>query len=84
MNTLEKADIRNIIEMPDLSAQEVCEVIKKELNIEISPTLSKEEMVDEVYNAYQLALQEIENNSNYLLDSSGLWLLSDTVSIINV
>jgi hypothetical protein len=61
MNTLEKADIRNIIEMPDLSAQEVCEVIKKELNIEISPTLSKEEMVDEVYNAYQLALQEIEN-----------------------
>ena len=50
--------------MPDLSAEEICDVIKKELNIEIKPSLDKSEMVDEVYNAYQLALQEIENKKN--------------------
>ena len=61
MSTLTKEDIRNIIDMPDLTAEEICGVIKKELNIEIPPTLDKSEMVDEVYNAYQLALQEIEN-----------------------
>ena len=61
MSTLTKEDIRNIIDMPDLTAEEICGVIKRELNIEIPPTLDKSEMVDEVYNAYQLALQEIEN-----------------------
>tara|TARA_R100000008_G_C3585985_1_gene172324 strand:+ start:2131 stop:2580 length:450 start_codon:yes stop_codon:yes gene_type:complete len=64
MNTLEKEDIRNIIEMPNLSAQEICDVIKKELNIDIKPDISKEDMVDQVYDAYQLALQEIENKKN--------------------
>ena len=64
MSTLTRDDIKNIIEMPDLSAEEICEVIKKELNIDIKPTLDKREMIDEVYNAYQLALQEIENKKN--------------------
>tara|TARA_Y100001937_G_C7051660_1_gene299419 strand:+ start:355 stop:798 length:444 start_codon:yes stop_codon:yes gene_type:complete len=64
MNTLTRDDIKNIIDMPDLSAEEICDVIKKELNIEIKPSLDKSEMVDEVYNAYQLALQEIENKKN--------------------
>jgi len=64
MSTLTRDDIKNIIDMPDLSTKEICEVIKKELNIEIEPTLDKSEMIDEVYNAYQLALQEIENKKN--------------------
>ena len=64
MSVLTRDDIKNIIEMPDLSAEEICEVIKKELNIDIKPTLDKSEMIDEVYNAYQLALQEIENKKN--------------------
>jgi len=64
MSTLTRDDIKNIIEMPDLSTEEICQVIKKELNIEIEPTLDKSEMIDEVYNAYQLALQEIENKKN--------------------
>ena len=64
MNTLTREDIKNIIDMPDLTTEEICSVIKKELNIEIKSTLAKDEMVDEVYNAYQLALQEIENKKN--------------------
>jgi lysine/ornithine N-monooxygenase len=64
MSTLTRDDIKNIIDMPDLSTEEICQVIKKELNIEIEPSLDKSEMVDEVYNAYQLALQEIENKKN--------------------
>ena len=61
MNTLTKEDISNIIDSPNLTSQEICEVIKKELNIDIDSGLSREEMVDSVYDAYQLALQEIEN-----------------------
>ena len=64
MNTLTREDIKNIIDIPDLTTEEICSVIKKELNIEIKSTLAKDEMVDEVYNAYQLALQEIENKKN--------------------
>ncbi len=61
MNMLTKDDINNIIDSPNLTTNEICEVIKTELNIDIDPGLSREEMVDEVYDAYQLALQEIEN-----------------------
>ena len=61
MNTLTKEDISNIIDSPNLTSQEICEVIKKELNVDIDSGLSREEMVDSVYDAYQLALQEIEN-----------------------
>ena len=61
MNTLTKEDISNIIDSPNLTSQEICEVIKKELNIDIDSGLSRGEMVDSVYDAYQLALQEIEN-----------------------
>ena len=64
MSTLTRDDIKNIIDMPDLTTEEICSVIKKELNIEIESTLPKDEMIDEVYNAYQLALQEIENKKN--------------------
>jgi len=61
MNMLTKDDISNIIDSPNLTSHEICEVIKTELNIDIDPGLSREEMVDSVYDAYQLALQEIEN-----------------------
>lgn len=61
MTALTKEDIKNIIDMPGLDRQEIVDVIKQELDIVIESHLTKEEMVDEVYNAYQLALQEIEN-----------------------
>ena len=64
MSVLTKDDIRNIIEMPGLEREEIVETIKKELDIIIEPDLTKEEMVDRVYDAYQLALQEIENKKD--------------------
>lgn len=64
MSVLTKDDIRNIIEMPGLEREEIVDTIKKELDIVIEPDLTKEEMVDRVYDAYQLALQEIENKKD--------------------
>ncbi len=60
MNTLTKEDISNIIDSPNLTSQEICEVIKKELNIDIDSGLSREEMVDSVYDAYQLLYKKLK------------------------
>jgi hypothetical protein len=63
MEDLTKADIRNIIDSPSLDQGEIISIIKNELKIEIDSDLSREEMVDEVYDAYQLALIEIESKT---------------------
>jgi len=63
MEDLTKADIRNIIDSPSLDQGEIISIIKNELKIEIDSDLSREEMVDEVYDAYQLALTEIESKT---------------------
>tara|TARA_R110000851_G_scaffold70141_2_gene156532 strand:+ start:915 stop:1370 length:456 start_codon:yes stop_codon:yes gene_type:complete len=68
---LTKDDINNIIDSPNLTSHEICDVIKSELNIAIDPGLSREEMVKEVYDAYQLALQEIENRKAEAAVGSG-------------
>lgn len=68
---LTKDDINNIIDSPNLTSNEICDVIKNELNIDIDPGLSREEMVKEVYDAYQLALQEIENRKAEAAVASG-------------
>tara|TARA_Y100000296_G_C5109660_1_gene224467 strand:- start:119 stop:565 length:447 start_codon:yes stop_codon:yes gene_type:complete len=60
MDRLTRDDISNIIESPSLSNEEIIQVIKHELNINIDADLTKAEMVEEVYSAYQLALTEIE------------------------
>ena len=61
MDRLTRDDISNIIESPTLSNEEIIQVIKHELNINIDSDLTKAEMVEEVYSAYQLALTEIES-----------------------
>ena len=71
MDMLTKDDINNIIDSPNLTSHEICDVIKSELNIAIDPGLSREEMVKEVYDAYQLALQEIENHKAEAAVGSG-------------
>lgn len=71
MDMLTKDDINNIIDSPNLTSHEICDVIKSELNIAIDPGLSREEMVKEVYDAYQLALQEIENRKAEAAVGSG-------------
>ena len=71
MEMLTKDDINNIIDSPNLTSNEIVDVIKSELNIDIDPGLSRDEMVDEVYDAYQLALQEIENRKQEAAVESG-------------
>ena len=60
MENLSKEDIRNIVDSPSLNSQEIVKIIKTELDIDIDPDVSREEMVIEIFNAYQMALATIE------------------------
>jgi len=60
MENLSKEDIRNIVDSPSLNSQEIVKIIKDELDIDIDPDVSREEMVIEIFNAYQMALATIE------------------------
>ena len=60
MENLSKEDIRNIVDSPSLNSQEIVKIIKSELDIDIDPDVSREEMVIEIFNAYQMALATIE------------------------
>ena len=71
MDKLTRDDISNIIESPTLSNEEIIQVIKHELNINIDADLTKAEMVEEVYSAYQLALTEIESKKAQVLADTG-------------
>ena len=59
MENLSKEDIRNIVDSPSLNSAEIVKIIKDELDIEIDPDVSREEMVVEIFNAYQIALATI-------------------------
>jgi len=56
MENLSKEDIRNIVDSPSLNSAEIVKIIKEELDIDIDPDVSREEMVVEIFNAYQMAL----------------------------
>ena len=71
MDRLTRDDISNIIESPSLSNEEIIQVIKHELNINIDADLTKAEMVEEVFSAYQLALTEIESKKAQVLADGG-------------
>jgi len=62
MEYLTKEDIRSMVTSPNLSNQEILEIIRDELDIKIRDDLSREDMVEEIYTAYQEALVEIEAN----------------------
>jgi len=71
MDKLTRDDISNIIESPTLSNEEIIQVIKHELNINIDADLTKAEMVEEVFSAYQLALSEIETKKAQVIADAG-------------
>jgi len=59
MQALTRDDIAHIINSPLLDNTEIVGVIKDELRIDIDPDLTREEMVEAVFEAYQIALEEV-------------------------
>jgi hypothetical protein len=59
MQALTRDDISNIINSPLLNNKEIVGVIKEELRVDIDPDLTRDEMVTAVYEAYQVALEEV-------------------------
>ena len=69
MEALTRVDIANIINSPLLENDEIVGVIKDELRVDIDPDLTREEMVDAVFEAYQIALQEVAIKTKEAKDS---------------
>jgi hypothetical protein len=59
MQALTRDDIAHIINSPLLDNSEIVGVIKDELRVDIDPDLTREEMVEAVFEAYQVALEEV-------------------------
>ena len=59
MQALTRDDIAHIINSPLLDNTEIVGVIKDELRVDIDPDLTREEMVEAVFEAYQIALEEV-------------------------
>ena len=59
MQALTRDDIAHIINSPLLNNAEIVGVIKEELRVDIDPDLTREEMVEAVFEAYQVALEEV-------------------------
>jgi ribosomal protein L23 len=59
MQALTRDDIAHIINSPLLDNSEIIGVIKDELRVDIDPDLTREEMVEAVFEAYQVALEEV-------------------------
>ena len=62
MQKLTKEEIRNLVDSPKLSTEEIVQVVEEELLIKIDPALDKEEIVDKVFEAYNKAIAEAEKN----------------------
>ena len=61
MDKLTKDDIRAIIGNPEVADHEVRKIILEELKLKIPADLSRDAMVDFVYDEYQKALKNIED-----------------------
>ena len=59
MQALTRDDISNIINSPLLDNKEIVGIIKDELRVDIDPDLTRDEMVSAVFEAYQVALEEV-------------------------
>ena len=59
---LTRDDIARLFESPALTKDQIIAVALEELAIKISPDLSKEEMVDAAFNAYNLALVDVASH----------------------
>jgi|19_taG_2_1085344.scaffolds.fasta_scaffold12424_4 hypothetical protein len=62
MQKLTKEEIRNLVDSPKLSTEEIIQVVEEELLIKIDSNLDKDQIVDKVYEAYTEALQTAEKN----------------------
>jgi len=62
MQKLTKDEIRNLVDSPKLSTEEIIQVVEEELLIKISPNLDKDQIVDKVFEAYNEAIAEAEKH----------------------
>ena len=62
MQRLTKEEIRNLVDSPKLTTDEIVQVVEEELLIKIDPALDKDQIVDKVFEAYTKALNEAESN----------------------
>jgi len=60
---LTREDIARLFESPALTPEQIIAVALEELAVEISPDLSREEMIDVAFDAYNLALVDAASHS---------------------
>lgn len=59
---LTREDIARLFESPALTTEQIITVAREELAVEISPDLSREEMVDAAFEAYNHALIDVASH----------------------
>lgn len=60
MENITEEDIRNIIDSPILTDEEIINLVKKEMDIDLDPKASKDEWVKTIYQTYINAIVEVE------------------------
>jgi hypothetical protein len=58
-------DIQEIVDIPSLSNQEVIDMVREELEINIDPKLDRKEMAEAIYDAYMIAITERVKEENF-------------------
>ena len=59
---LSREDFKKFLESPLMVKAEILKIFEEELDLVIDPDLGKEEMLDEIFSAYNNAIVEVEEN----------------------
>ena len=66
MDRLTREDIQKIIDSPAITTDEIVKIAQEELDLELDPSLEKEGMIDAIFEAYNIALIEVEERRDHM------------------
>lgn len=66
MDKLTREDIQRIVSSPVIDPEEIIRIAQEELDVELDPSSTREEMIDSVFNAYNVALVEVEEQKKQM------------------